>query len=886
MTDVRFVSSSPSPSHASGSQRSPDPIPESFRRNAWIGFAAAGALILLLAVVAILALRSAVVADRAALDEAQDILEFGRFQSDVDRKVTALRNFVVAGDEHALVDLAAARANLRQALAKLEGRASAPEQKLLLRIRDAEAAHERMVDVAIDARRRAGRLEPIQPFLRANVEPRRVALERSMTDYIRAKESKLSRVGREIQESNRREFGFVLVIAVAALATTLALSVEVTRRLASLFAAERTARRAAEDGEAERAALLSRERMARSQAEGAEERAAFLARASQALFTSLESDETLRAIARLVVPEVCDWCFVDLAGDDEDSVRRIAVTHGAPEDEELARRFEREHFLDPAAAVGSARVLKTGVPELISDVDGGFLEAIARSPEALEVLRGMGIRSAMCVPMRDAESVVGVLTFVSTASGRRFTAEDLRLAEDLAIRAGIAMENARLFELVRQERAAAEWHERRSSFLARASEVLASSLDFRVTLASVARLAVPEIADWCVVDMVDENGKLSTLALHHSDPARVVEARAMGRVFPRDASHPFGPSHVVRTGRPELATDVPSDMLRALARNDEHFRLLERLGLRSYVCVPLEVRGDVLGTITFLTAESKRRYELDDLALAEALSYRVSLAIDNARLYGEAQEAIRDRDEFLSIASHELKTPITTLQIQVQGILRRIQHLGESAAANGLAERMVASERQIERLTHLIDDLLDISRITAGRLDLHIEEVDLAEVVREVSARLEETLSRAGCDLAVHASAQELGQWDRLRLDQVVTNLLSNAMKYGSGRPIEISLTGDAERVRLEVQDQGIGIELENQSRIFERFERAVSGHHYGGLGLGLWIVRQIVDGLDGRLSVESEPGKGSVFSVELPRIRAAVPEELASREPEGPVRA
>ncbi len=325
-------------------------------------------------------------------------------------------------------------------------------------------------------------------------------------------------------------------------------------------------------------------------------------------------------------------------------------------------------------------------------------------------------------------------------------------------------------------------------------------------------------------------------------------------------------------------------MIRSFARSEAHVGMLEKLGLRSYMCVPLEVRGDVLGTITFLSAESKRRYEPDDLSLAEALSYRASLAIDNSRLYGEAQEAIRDRDEFLSIASHELKTPITTLQIQVQGILRRIQNVGETAAANGLAERMVAPERQIQRLTHLIDDLLDISRITAGRLDLHIEEVDFAAVVRDVSARLEETLARSGCALTVRAAGVEIGQWDRLRLDQVVTNLLSNAVKYGSGRPIEVSLTGDPEKVRLEVKDQGIGIEPENQARIFERFERAVSGHHYGGLGLGLWIVRQIVDGLDGRLAVESEPGKGSVFSVEIPRARRLVPDDLSgtSRESGG----
>jgi signal transduction histidine kinase len=169
-------------------------------------------------------------------------------------------------------------------------------------------------------------------------------------------------------------------------------------------------------------------------------------------------------------------------------------------------------------------------------------------------------------------------------------------------------------------------------------------------------------------------------------------------------------------------------------------------------------------------------------------------------------------------------------------------------------------------LTGLINNLLDISRITAGRLDLELEPVDLAAVVRDSAARAREEIARASCTVQVEAPGPCMGQWDRMRVEQVVTNLLSNALKYGAGHPIEVSVAGDDGWARLTIRDHGIGIPPEDQARIFERFERAVSDRHYGGLGLGLWIVRQIVDALGGMIEVESESGKGSLFTINLPR--------------------
>ncbi len=239
---------------------------------------------------------------------------------------------------------------------------------------------------------------------------------------------------------------------------------------------------------------------------------------------------------------------------------------------------------------------------------------------------------------------------------------------------------------------------------------------------------------------------------------------------------------------------------------------------------------------------------------------------ESARLYREAQDAIRLRDEFLSIASHELKTPLTPLALQVGSIQRSLRRDPGAIGPEKMLARMDIISRQIERLTALVTDLLDISRLTAGKVALHLEEVDAAEVAREVALRLGRDLGRAGCQLEVHAEGPVEGRWDRVRLGQIVTNLVSNAAKYGAGKPIDLLVEGDEGTAKITVRDRGIGIAPEHQKRIFDRFERAVSEQHYGGFGLGLWIVKQLVDALGGSIRVESELGRGATFIVELPR--------------------
>jgi PAS domain S-box-containing protein len=241
------------------------------------------------------------------------------------------------------------------------------------------------------------------------------------------------------------------------------------------------------------------------------------------------------------------------------------------------------------------------------------------------------------------------------------------------------------------------------------------------------------------------------------------------------------------------------------------------------------------------------------------------------------QEAVTARDEFLSTAAHELRTPLASLQLTVQGLLRSFDKSAKVAAkvagaivpSQQVVGKLHMIEQMVRRQAKMIEDLLDVSRISAGRLQLELEPCDLLTVAREVVARFEDELKAAGCSLSLRGDEPVTGTWDRTRLDQVVTNLLSNAMKYGHDKPIEMSVESSGGCARVTVTDHGIGIAAQDLGRIFERFARAVPDQNYSGFGLGLWISRQIVEALGGVIRVSSELGVGSAFVVELPQADA-----------------
>lgn len=240
----------------------------------------------------------------------------------------------------------------------------------------------------------------------------------------------------------------------------------------------------------------------------------------------------------------------------------------------------------------------------------------------------------------------------------------------------------------------------------------------------------------------------------------------------------------------------------------------------------------------------------------------------------ELESAVQARDAFLSAASHELRTPLTSLSLVVQALVRQ----GRGASGDALAQRLATMQRQVGRLARLVDELLDVSRIASGKLRLDLEEVELGALVREVVARLEADHAPGASPVTLDLAAAVVGRWDRLRLDQILVNLLTNAQKYGEGRPIHVAMTERGGIVALAVRDRGIGIPAAEQERIFERFERGSAARNLGGIGLGLWIVRELASSLGGAVSVESAPGVGSTFTVTLPLAGPPAPVEATPR--------
>jgi len=248
---------------------------------------------------------------------------------------------------------------------------------------------------------------------------------------------------------------------------------------------------------------------------------------------------------------------------------------------------------------------------------------------------------------------------------------------------------------------------------------------------------------------------------------------------------------------------------------------------------------------------------------------------DQKRAEDLLREAVHLRDDFLSVASHELRTPLTALKLEVSNLLR-LARLDAGSERARLIAKVEKIDAQTARLRGLIDDLLDVSSLAAGQLELQIATVDLAEVAGEVGARFIDEAARLGSRLTIDAREQAIGCWDRERLEQIVSNLISNAVKYGDGKPIDVAVRAEGGHARLIVRDQGLGIAPSDQERIFGRFERAANSGNFGGIGLGLWIVKQIVNVFGGAVNVESAPGAGSTFTVELPY--AALAQRIAWR--------
>jgi PAS domain S-box-containing protein len=491
----------------------------------------------------------------------------------------------------------------------------------------------------------------------------------------------------------------------------------------------------------------------------------------------------------------------------------------------------------------------------------GQLQSFPRDEQA--VLAAQGICSLVVVPIFVGPAWWGFVGFDDCRDERGWPAGTVEVLKTAAGTIGAAIlrrrAEAERLELVREQsaRVEAEAAQRRLAFLAEASQVLAVSLDFETTLQGVADLVVPALADCCFIDTLEIDGSIRRIAVTVAGPF-VSEASggARARIDPA-GEHPV--AVVMRTGQFLLAP--PQAQPFGHPGDGRH---------ESCLIVPLVTRSGVTGAVTWRLADTRPAYEMKDLRLAQDLARRCALAIDNARLYGEARAAISIRDEFMSVAAHELKTPLTSLRGYAQ-LLGREFDKGE--VANPVRARRAALTIQVQsdKLARLVGQLLDISRIQSGKLAIERKSADLSGLVRDV-------VEAARNQLLEHVLLARLPEelWlscDPLRIEQVVTNLLDNAIKYSpEGGRIDVTLTQAADSVQLTVQDQGVGVPSEHREHIFDRFYQAHAGGpltSMAGMGLGLYISRQIVELHDGTIEADFPDSGGTKFVVTLPKSQA-----------------
>jgi PAS domain S-box-containing protein len=404
-------------------------------------------------------------------------------------------------------------------------------------------------------------------------------------------------------------------------------------------------------------------------------------------------------------------------------------------------------------------------------------------------------------------------------------------------------------------------------FLARANEILASSLDYRETLRNVAFLAVKRIADWCAVDMVDSVGddSLQRLAVAHVDPGKIALAAELTRKYPPDPE--TSPMYrVIRTGVSELIPYIPDELLVSSAKSEEHLSMIRELAIMSFMVVPLRSRGAVVGAITFVASD--RRFSQQDLTNAEELAYRASIAIENARLYTAAQAANHAKDEFLATLSHEMRTPMTA----VLGWSRMLK-LGLSDAEAKVA--IDAIEHSASAQAQLIEDVLDVSRIMSGKLTFVPLPTDLRMVAQAAITTVHPAAAGKGIEILTSVPpALPPVAGDEGRLQQIIWNLLANAIKFTPrGGKVTLRLAHTGSVLQLTVSDTGEGIERDFLPYVFEPFRQADSSttRPHGGIGLGLAIVRTLVEQHGGRIQAASEgKGLGATFTLELPVSEAA----------------
>ncbi|MBC7712142.1 MAG: response regulator [Rhizobacter sp.] len=417
-------------------------------------------------------------------------------------------------------------------------------------------------------------------------------------------------------------------------------------------------------------------------------------------------------------------------------------------------------------------------------------------------------------------------------------------------------------------------------FLSQAGEILVSSLDSSFIFESISHLSVPYLADWCSFDVMNDDDVLENLVTYHPDMNKVEHVKALHELY---WSHPNSEDDtlkVLASGKAQIYKDPGFKLLKDLNLKKEQVTLANELCETNFMIIPLIAHGHSLGTMTFATYGMGRKYDQQHIALAEELGRRVALAFENAKLYRFSQRAIEVRNDFLSIASHELNTPITSVKLQLQMVNRTLNNKKDDAfPVDRFKKSIDTSVKQVDRLINLVQVLLDVSRIQSGQFNFTFENVNVFDMVNDVVDRHKEILQSYSCTLKVINPNNILVVWDKTRMEQVLSNLINNAIKYAPGK-IEVSVSEESEFVKIKVRDEGPGIPPDKKNTIFDRFTRGNSPDSVSGLGLGLYIVKQIIEGHNGRIEIDSSIEVGSCFTIVLPKNTAHVSVVASISEP------
>jgi len=614
---------------------------------------------------------------------------------------------------------------------------------------------------------------------------------------------------------------------------------------------------------------LIQEQTARTLAETAQRRSAFLAGVSEMLASSLDYEQTLQSVAQFAVPYFADWCSVDLLNEDG-SISRVAVAHSNPEKVrwawELAKRFPRQ--LDDG--YGISQVLKTGQSEIVMNITDEQLQASVPNPEYLEILQGVGLKSCILAPLRAHGRVLGVISFVFTESNRHYGMEDLELAEDLARRAAIAIDNAHLYRIAQQAKQDAETAADRTARLQSVTVALSESLTpEQVTEVIVEQSMAVLKATAALVVLVTEDRTELEIVKSVGYETDLVES---WRRFSINMDVPL--AGAIRTGEPVWV----EALLERIARYPHLAEVYSRYDFQSWIALPLVVEGRSVGGMLLSFREFKHLSQ-DDREFILALSRQCAQAISRAQLYAaersaraEAEQANRVKDEFLAVLSHELRSPLNPILGWTR--ILRTQQLQPEKVDQALA----TVERNAKLQAQLIEDLLDISRMLRGKLSLNIASVDLASAIQSAIETVQLAAEAKAIDLRLTICDDNLDNTpdskfvilgDANRLQQVLWNLLSNAIKFTPNHgKVMVRLEEVDHHIQIQVVDNGMGINPDFLPHVFEYFRQADSSttRRFGGLGLGLAIAHQIIELHGGTIQAESSgEGLGATFTVLIP---------------------